>query len=396
MSEEKFDAIVVGGGLAGLSAASVMAREGLEVLLVEKGNYCGSKNVTGGRFYGHSLEKIIPGFSENAPVERKITKERFSTMKDGKTVTVEYDSKTLHEPKGESYSVLRGKFDQWFAEQAEEMGVMMVCGVRVDDLLIEDGKVAGVIAGDEEMQADVVVLADGVNSLLGQKIGLKEELKPDQTTVGAKEVITLSPEVIQERFGLSDGEGVAWIFHNCCTEDGVCDGFLYTNKDSVSIGITMYVGDIDQSEISVPQMLEDFKSHPEVAPLIEGGKLAEYSAHLIPEGGYEMIPELCGDGVIIAGDAAALTANFGFTIRGMDLAVESGRLAAETVLAVKEKGDFSKEALSAYKGALEDSFVVPCMKAEKVCREVAFAHDYPESPVDAYNKVMEQGNVAGN
>ena len=395
MSEEKFDAIVVGGGLAGLTAASVMAKEGLEVLLVEKGNYCGSKNVTGGRFYGHSLEKVIPGFAESAPVERRITKERFSTMKDGELVTAEYNSADLNEPKGDSYSVLRGKFDQWYAEQAEEMGVMMVCGVRVDELLVEDGKVIGVKAGDEEMEADVVVLADGVNSLLAQELGMKEELLPTQTTVGAKEVITLPAETIEERFGISDDEGLAWVFHQSATEEGICDGFIYTNKDSVSVGITLYVGEIENSSVSVPQMMEDFKANPAVAPLIEGGTLAEYSAHLIPEGGFEMIPKLVDDGILLVGDSAALAANFGFTIRGMDLAVESGRLAAEAVLAANQKGDFGKESLSAYVSALEDSFVIPSMKAEEACRKVAAAHDYSIDPVMAYNEIMQQENVAG-
>ena len=74
MDEEKFDSIVVGGGLAGLSAAYRMVQEGLNVVVVERGNYSGAKNMTGGRIYTHSLEKLIPDFREIAPLERKITK----------------------------------------------------------------------------------------------------------------------------------------------------------------------------------------------------------------------------------------------------------------------------------------------------------------------------------
>ena len=80
MSEEKFDAIIVGGGLAGLTAAYCLAQAEMEVLVLERGTFCGSKNVTGGRIYTHSLEKVMPGFAEEAPLERKVTKERVALM----------------------------------------------------------------------------------------------------------------------------------------------------------------------------------------------------------------------------------------------------------------------------------------------------------------------------
>ena len=121
--------------------------------------------MTGGRLYGHSLEKVIPGFARSAPVERRIVKERLSCEENGMLSTVEYDSSKVSTPEGESYSVMRGKFDKWLAEQAEEQGAMLVYGVRVDDVILRDGKVCGVIAGDEEMESDLVILADGVNSL---------------------------------------------------------------------------------------------------------------------------------------------------------------------------------------------------------------------------------------
>lgn len=355
MSEERFDCIIVGGGLAGLTAAYVLAGEGLEVLLVEKGNYSGAKNMTGGRLYGHSLEQVIPGFAKSAPVERRIVKEQLTTAEG----TAENKQAVLAAPPGVSYAVLRGKFDRWLADQAEENGAMLVYGIRVDDLLVRDGRVCGVVAGDEEMESDAVILADGVNSLLGQKLGLKQAIRPDQVSVGAKELISLSEETINQRCGVSSGEGLAWLFSGF---GEVYDGFLYTNKDSVSLGVTMKVGNIDKTANNVPQMLEDFKARPDIAPLLEGGRLLEYSAHLIPEGGYKMLPTLFGDGVLVTGDAAALCANLGYTLRGMDLAIESGRLAAEAVLAAKENGDFSAQTLASYQAALEDSFVMDCMK----------------------------------
>ena len=212
MSDEKFDAIIVGGGLAGCSAAIVLARAGLEVLLIERGDYCGAKNMTGGRLYGHSLEKIIPGFAEEAPIERVVKREKVSLLTPDGGLDIGYSSGKLSAgPECASYTVLRAKFDQWMAEKAEEAGAEVAAGFLVDALLVEDGKVVGISAAGEEMYADVVILADGVNSLLAQQIGMKKELEPHQVAVGAKETIKLSEDVINQRFGLASGEGTAWL-----------------------------------------------------------------------------------------------------------------------------------------------------------------------------------------
>ncbi len=367
MGEDKFDVIIVGGGLAGLTAGIVLAEQGLEVLLIERGDYCGSKNVTGGRLYGHSLEKVIPGFAEEAPIERVIKKERISLMTEDTSVDIGITSKKFStEPENTSYSVLRGKFDRWLEGKAEEAGVMLVQGIRVDHVLTdEDGKVIGIDAAEEEMYADCVILADGVNSLLAQELGMKKELEPDQVAVGAKEVIKLGEDVINERFGVKSGEGVAWMAAGDPTAGGFGGGFLYTNKDSVSIGVVATLSDIGYSDISVPNLVDRFKEHPAIEPLLEGGETLEYAAHLVSEDGIYMVPELYRDGVLVVGDAAGLVVNLGFTVRGMDFAIESGRLAAETILKAHEMRDYSAKMLSAYEKALEDSFVLRDMRAYK-------------------------------
>ena len=305
MSEDKFDAIIVGGGLSGSAAAYTLAKAGLEVLVIERGNHCGAKNVTGGRLYGHSLEKLIPGFAETAPVERKIVKERISMMTESGAMTVEYGSDKLKDTACASYSVLRSKFDRWLAEQAEEQGAMYITGIRVDKLLQKDGKVCGVLAAGDELEADVVLLADGVNSLLAQQIGMKKELSPHQVAVGVKEVIGLDEKTISDRFGVLPGEGVAWMIAGEPTGGAVGGGFLYTNKNSISLGTVVTLSDIGSGKnFKVPDMVERFKSNPIIAPLIQGGELLEYAAHLVPEAGYKMVPELVWNGVLVAGDAA--------------------------------------------------------------------------------------------
>ena len=363
MSDDTFDVIIVGGGLAGCSAGLVLAQANLEVLIIERGNFCGAKNMTGGRLYGHSLEKIIPNFAQEAPIERKVTKEKISLMSSDGSVDIGFGSKKLSsEPDTGSYTVLRAPFDQWLASKAEEAGASIIPEALVEKLIVEDGKVIGVEATEEKLYADVVILADGVNSLLGQSIGMKKELEPHQVAVGAKEIIKLGEDVINQRFGVRGNEGVAWLSAGDPTAGGFGGGLLYTNKDSVSVGIVATLSDIEHSGLSVNQLLERFKDHPAVAPYIEGGKTIEYSAHLVPEEGLHMVPELYRDGVIIVGDAAGFCINLGFTVRGMDFAIESGRLAAETIIKAHEKGDYSAKSLADYQKALDNSFIMRDLK----------------------------------
>ncbi|SCM81910.1 putative oxidoreductase subunit with FAD/NAD(P)-binding domain [uncultured Sporomusa sp.] len=358
MAEEKFDAIIVGGGIAGTIASYLLAKEGLEVLLVERGNFAGSKNVSGGRIYSHSLEKIFPNFAQEAPVERKIVREKISLMTESSSVTLDFYSDALGKQGSDAYSVLRSVFDQWLAEKAEEAGVQIITGIRVDDLIMRDGKVCGVIAGGDELEANVTILADGVNSTLAQKIGLRGELAPNQVSVGAKEVIELPGNVINDRFNCRDGEGSSWLFAGVPSGGRIGGGFLYTNKESISMGIVCTLSDLVNSEKTVPQLLEDFKQHPIIEPLIKGGKIVEYSGHLVPEGGLEMVPKLVGDGVLVVGDAAGFCINVGYAVRGMDLAVTSAECAAKAVLAAKEEQDYSEASLNAYRANLDGSYLM--------------------------------------
>lgn len=366
MSEDVFDAIIVGAGLAGCVAAYVLAKEGADVLVIERGNFAGSKNMTGGRLYAHSLEKIMPGFAKEAPIERRVTKEKVTFLTDDTGVTLDYHNGRAQTSVQESYTVLRGDFDQWLMAKAEEVGAQFITGIRVDELITKDGKVIGVRADGDELLAKAVILAEGVNPVLGEKLGMiKPKVSADVMAVGVKELIELPKEVIQDRFNLSDDEGAAWLFAGSPANGLMGGGFIYTNKTSVSLGIVCGLHDIGSSDKTVPQMLEDFKNHSMIKPLIEGGKLLEYSGHVVPEAGLNMVPKLVDDGVLITGDAAGFCLNIGYTVRGMDLAIASGEAAAKAVLAARETNDFSAAGLSSYQTLLEESFLMKDLKLYK-------------------------------
>lgn len=348
MSEDTFDAIIVGAGLAGSIAALVLAREGAQVLLIERGNAAGAKNVTGGRMYAHSLERIIPGFADEAPVERMIIREKLSFLTKTSAMTVDYQCGDERQPGDVSWSVLRGKFDAWLMAQAENAGAQCITGIRVDKLVEKDGKIIGVEADGDVLEAKVVILADGVNSLLAEQLGMTKRVEAENVAVGVKELIELPKDVLENRFNLQGREGVAWLLAGAPTEGLMGGGFLYTNENTVSLGLVCGLHHLNEATKSIPQMLEDFKQHQVIAPLIAGGKTIEYAAHVVPEAGLKMQHELVRDGVLIAGDAAGMCMNLGFTIRGMDLSIASGEAAAKTVLLAMQKEDFSKQTLSEY------------------------------------------------
>ena len=430
--EEKFDAIIIGAGPAGSACAYVLAREGKNVLLIERGDSPGSKNVTGGRLYTYALELVEPGLYKEAALERKVVREQIMMLSDKTGVTIDYydekadddipqsftvlranfdqwfadkaeaqgamiacgikvddliekDGKIVGVKAGEdemyadiviaadgvnslmgqkadddipqSFTVLRASFDQWFADKAEAQGAMIACGIKVDDLIEKDGKIVGVKAGEDEMYADIVIAADGVNSLMGQKAGLKKEWTGHEVGVGAKEIIELPEKTIQNRFAVGKGEGAA---RTILGQTGQVQGggFIYTNKTSISLGVVLSPQALAEQDRSLADIYQDFKMHPAIYPLIEGGTTVEYSGHLVPENGWNSVPKkLYRDGFMMVGDAAGFCINTGTMIRGIDLAIVSGAAAAKAILAAEGSGIGEK-----YMQNLEEMSLIPTMK----------------------------------
>ncbi len=381
---DKFDVIIVGAGLAGLGAAYTLAGSGLEVLVLERGDYPGAKNVTGGRLYLNPVRNLFPDLFENAPLERFITHEGISLLAKDRSVTLHYSGNELRAEPHQSCSILRSKFDRWLSERVEEKGVAIVSKIRVEDVIKDNGKISGVMAGGDELRADVVMACDGALSLLSEKAGLRSPASPKNLALGIKEVITLDSGVINDRFHLEGNEGAARLFVGEVTRGKFGGGFLYTNRESVSLGIVVGIEEAAEEKlpIEVPALLEAFKERQEIAPLIRGGSTVEYSAHIIPEGGFKAMGNLCGNGILVAGDAAGLALNIGFTVRGMEYALASGYFAAQTVMKAKQSGRFDAPTLSMYRRLLEDSFVLKDLRnfqeTPAVIGNLRFFSHYPE------------------
>lgn len=381
---DKFDVIVVGAGLAGLAAGYTLAREGLEVLVLERGDYAGAKNVTGGRLYLNPVRDLFPDLWKKAPLERFIAHEEVALMAKERTVTVRYSGEELRREPHQSSSVLRAKFDRWLAKQAERQGAMLVTKSRADEVIMENGQVVGVRAGGEELRTDVVIACDGVMSLVAEKAGLRKPGHPHEYAVGFKEIIEMDAAVIEDRFGLEGDEGAARLFMGEVTRGKFGGGFLYTNQESISLGIVAGIKDLMEGspEVQAPQLLDDFKRRPEIARLIRGGETVEYSAHVIPEGGLKSLSKLYGDGILVAGDAAGFSMNIGVTVRGMEYALASGYYAAQAVLKARESGDYSAAKLAIYEALLKDSFVMQDFRnfkeAPAVLENPRFFTVYPE------------------
>lgn len=375
--QNKTDVIVVGAGPAGISCAVTIARQGKKVVLIERGSFAGSKNVFGGAIYTQPTKEIFPDFEASAPLERKNIEHKFAILGEEDSTVISYRNKNAG-----SYTVFRGKFDRWMAEQAKKEGVYLVEKTVVRELITQDDKVIGVKTELEDYYADIVVLADGVNSLLAKQIGLRKDISTKDVALSVKEVIKI--DNINERFNLDDNEGCIYEIFGGPMLGMLGLAFIYTNKTSVSIGLGITLNELVEKGLKPYELLDKLKKHPTIAPLIKNGILEEYSAHLIPEGGYNSIPQLSSNGVMIIGDAGMLVNNMHW--EGTNLAMISGKFAGETAVIALNENDFSANSLKRYDEKMKNSFVMKDLKTYKDLMTIA--HKKSESFLDYYLKTI--------
>lgn len=373
MDKEKFniDAIVVGAGPAGISAALTLKRGGKNVVVIERSDKAGTKNMFGGAVYLNSIKSILPESFNKAPYERFIVNHTYSFLNDSGSV----DIKSSALADNSTATVMRPKFDAWLVEEAKKEGVYFAPRTLVKKLIYKNGSVVGVKTEQEKYFAPVVILADGVNSLLSKDIGLRKEYFPKDMVLSVKETYKLDKKILEERFNLEPdtNEGAMYEFFGGLSGFYLTEkkkkhpvtpfaiGFLYTFKDTISLGLGVSLEDLTLYKMKPYEVLEKFKKHPVVKKLIAGAEMNEYSAHMIPEYGYNHLSKLYANGVMIAGDAAGLINSAHF--EGTNFAIESGKLAGEIAIIALNLEKYDHNILKTYEEKLRNSFVLKDMKS---------------------------------
>ena len=393
--ERPGDAIVVGAGPAGSAAAITMAKAGLQVMLIERGQKPGSKNVMGGILYNHYLEEILGPEWKQAPLERPIIREDRWIMTQEASISIGYNNLRNREHP-HSYSVLRARFDPWFASQAEAAGGFLLPETAVTDLVVENGRVVGVSTGREgDVFAKVVIVCEGVGLGAGllEKAGFKRKARANEMAMAVKEIIAMDPAKIEDRFQCAPGEGASIECYGWSTRNLSGFMFIYTNKETLSVGGGALLSEMSDTRLSREELarrtpnalMEHFKNLEPIKPLLQGGETVEYLAHMIPEGGYKGIPKVYGPGYLVCGDSAMLSNPV--HREGSNLAMTSGRLAGETVVRCKEKDSFEEADLREYRLRLDSSWIMADMK--KYDRAVPLLEHNPQM-LTKYPQVADQ------
>jgi electron transfer flavoprotein-quinone oxidoreductase len=363
------DIIVIGAGPAGSCAAIAAAQAGKRVVLIERGPFPGSKNMYGGVIYPRILDELIPGWYEHAPIQRWVVRRSTMLLSDTGALNIDYRSNAWGQAPYNGATAYRPDFDNWLAQQAVAAGAELICSTTVTGLLRDpQGRITGIKTDrpDGDLTASVVIACDGVNSFVAKEAGLYKNVDASNYTLGVKETLSLPKHVIDERFGVRDNQGVdIEILGGTSGVNG--GGFIYTNLDTIALGVVLKLPKLSAQKKRPEEIIAELKRHPAIAPLIEGAEVIEYSAHLIPEAGLDMMPAMVDDGLLIAGDAAALCLAAGIWLEGVNFAMASGMYAGQSAAQAVTAGNTTASGLRSYTKKLNETFV---LKDHKKLRKI--------------------------
>ncbi|MDA2967045.1 MAG: FAD-dependent oxidoreductase [Actinomycetota bacterium] len=363
------DIIVVGAGPAGSCAAIAAAKAGKRVVLIERGPFPGSKNMYGGVIYPRILDELIPDWYEHAPIQRWVVRRSTMLLSDTGALNIDYRSNAWGQAPYNGATAYRPDFDNWLAQQAVAAGAELICSTTVTGLLRDpQGRINGITTDrpDGDLTALVVIACDGVNSFIAKDAGLYTAIDASNFTLGVKETLSLPKSVIDERFGVRDNQGVdIEILGGTSGVNG--GGFIYTSLDTIALGVVLNLPKLSAQKKRPEEIIAELKRHPAIAPLIEGAEVIEYSAHVIPEAGLDMMPKMVADGLLVAGDAAALCLAAGIWLEGVNFAMASGMYAGQSAAQAVTAGNTSTSGLQSYTKKLNETFV---LKDHKKLRKI--------------------------
>jgi electron-transferring-flavoprotein dehydrogenase len=374
------DVVIVGGGPAGLACAlrlsqlidehngknpdQQLSKENIYVL--EKAREIGQHCLSGALLDPRSMRELLPGFEKEAPIEAEVTKEAVYFLTKAGKFKFPITPPPLRDHG--NYVISLNRFAKWMGEKVEAAGITVFSGFAGSELLIEDERVTGVRTDDKgvdksnqpkgnfepgyDLKAKVVILAEGTRGSLTKQLVTRFQLDRDRNPmtygVGVKELWELPPGRI------APGEVIYTMGWPLTTRE-YGGAWIYGGRDNViSLGFVTGL-DYPDPRLDPQRVLQEFKLHPMVRGLLEGGKMIRYGAKSLPYGGWWAVPPVAGDGWMILGDSAGFLNSQ--RLKGIHLAIKSGMLAAETAFEALSQDDFSAARLAGYQRRVESSWI---------------------------------------
>ena len=363
------DVLIVGGGPAGLAAAYQLRKQNknLSIAVLEKGKEIGAHIISGAVMDPRGINELMPDWREKgAPIEKPVDEDHvvFLTRKRKFELPIIPPPLQNHG----NYIISLNKFTRWLGQQVEQSGVDLFAGFAGAELLIEGDALVGVRTGDKgvdksgqpkpnfesgiDIRAKITILAEGARGSLTKQLirrfGLDKDRNPQVFAVGVKEVWDVPKE---KNTGGRVIHTMGWPLRN--EEFG--GGFIYNMSEGrVSIGFVIGLDYLDPG-LDPHERFQEFKTHPHVRAILEGGTLYSYGAKTIPEGGYWALPQYYFNGGMIVGDAAGFLN--AMRLKGIHLAFKTGMLAADTAHEALQANDFSASKLKRFHELVEKSWV---------------------------------------